>query len=32
MFQKKIDGLFSCMPHDFSIADDNLIAGFDEQG
>ena len=32
MFQKKINKLFSSMPNVFSIADDILIAGFDEQG
>ena len=30
MFQKKIDELFDSMPNVFSIADDILIAGFDE--
>ena len=31
MFQKKIDGMFSGMPNVFSIPDDILIAGFNEQ-
>ena len=31
MFQK-IDEIFSSMPNEFSIADDNFIAGFYEQG
>ena len=32
MFQKKIDELFNGMPNVFGIADDILIAGFDELG
>ena len=32
MFQKKIDELFSGMPNVFSIADDTLLVGYDEQG
>ena len=32
MFQKKKDKLFNWMPNVFSIADDILIAGFDELG
>ena len=32
MFQKKTDGLYSGMPTVFSIADDILIAGFNEEG
>ena len=32
MFQKKIDEIFSSMSNVSSIADDILIAGFDEQG
>ena len=32
MFQKKIDELFSFMLNVFGIADDILIADFDEQG
>ena len=32
MFQKKIDELFSGMPNVFGIADDILIAGFNELG
>ena len=32
MFQKKIDELFIGMPNLFGIADDILIAGFDEWG
>ena len=31
MFQKKINELFSGMPNVFDIADDILIAGFNEQ-
>ena len=31
MFQKEIDELFSSMSNVFCIADDILIAGFDEQ-
>ena len=30
MFQKKTEALFSSMPNIFGIADDILIAGFDE--
>ena len=30
MFQKKIDELISGMPNVFGIANDNLVAGFDE--
>ena len=32
MFQKKIVAIFSGMSNVFSIADDILMAGFDEQG
>ena len=32
MFLKKIDGIFSGMPNIFGIADDTLIADFDEHG
>ena len=32
MLQKKIDKSFIGMPHVFGIADDILIAGFNEQG
>ena len=32
MFQKRIDELFRGMPNVFGIADDILIAGFNEQG
>ena len=32
MFQKKVDELLSSIPKAFGIADDILIAGFDEQG
>ena len=32
MFQRKIDKLFNRIPNVFSIADDILIAGFDELG
>ena len=32
MLHKKIDELFNGMPNVLSIADDILIAGFDEQG
>ena len=31
MSQEKIDNLFSVMPNVIGIADDILIAGFDEQ-
>ena len=31
MFQKKIDELFSGILNVFGIADENLIAGFDER-
>ena len=30
MFQKKVDALYSGMPNVFGIADEILIAGFDE--
>ena len=32
VFQKKIDGLFSSMSHEYGIAEDILISGFDRQG
>ena len=32
MFKKKIDEIICGMPNVFTIADDILIAGFDEQG
>ena len=32
MFQRKIDGIFNDMPNVFSITDDNLVVGYEDDG